>query len=203
MKYISGTVERLTKEKDGMDKNPASWQNQPVTAAMVQAKIDELNAKQKAINDKNLELAVLQKEAHTLSTEGEEMADRVEALAIGIEGSNPDKLLLYGIKTRKPLTRKSAPVSVLHPALLDDTDGVGFIVSVQVDPAADMYEWQKGTGSDPSKTDVIPEMKLFKTTIKTSFVDDDVPKGVRIFYRVRAINSTGEGPWSEAVSKVQ
>lgn len=46
-------------------------------------------------------------------------------------------------------------------------------------------------------------MKNFKTTKKTSFVDDEVPKGVRVFYRVRAANTNGVGPWSEAVSKVQ
>ncbi len=203
MKYIDDVVNRLSKNKDGMDKNSALWQNQPVSTAMVQTAIDNLNAKQKAIDDKNLEIAVLQKEAHTLSAEGSELADRIEALATGIEGNNPDKLLLYGIKTRKPLARKPAPTSILHPALVDDTDGVGFIVSTQADADADLYEWQKGTGSDPSKTDVIPEMKIFKTTIKTSFVDDDVLKGVRLFYRVRAVNAAGAGPWSEAVSRVQ
>ena len=46
-------------------------------------------------------------------------------------------------------------------------------------------------------------MKLYKTTTKTPFVDDDVFKGVRYFYKVRAINAAGEGPWSEAVSRVQ
>jgi hypothetical protein len=40
-------------------------------------------------------------------------------------------------------------------------------------------------------------------TKKTSFVDDDVPKGTRIFYRVRAANTKGVDPWSEAVSMVQ
>jgi hypothetical protein len=38
---------------------------------------------------------------------------------------------------------------------------------------------------------------------KTSFIDDEVAKGIRIFYRVRAANTNGVGPWSEAVSRVQ
>jgi hypothetical protein len=66
-----------------------------------------------------------------------------------------------------------------------------------------MYEWHKGIGSDPAKTDVIPVMTLFKTTKKITFVDDDVVKGQSVFYKVRAVNSTSEGPWSEPVSRVQ
>ena len=87
--------------------------------------------------------------------------------------------------------------------LQDDTDGEGFIVSTQFDANADFYEWQKGFGSSPSDTNTIPELKNFKTTKKTNFVDDEVPKGVRVFYRVRAANTNGVGPWSEAVSRVQ
>lgn len=87
--------------------------------------------------------------------------------------------------------------------LQDDTDGEGFIVSTQFDANADFYEWQKGFGSNPSETKTIPELKNFKTTKKTNFVDDEVPKGVRVFYRVRAANTNGVGPWSEAVSRVQ
>ena len=203
MKYISDTVNRLSKEKDGMDKNAALWQNQPITSAAAGAAIDGLNAKQKALDEKNLELATLQKEAHALSADGEDLADRIEALAVGLEGNNPDRLMLYGIKLRKPVVRKSAPSAMPLASLADDTDGVGFIVSTQADPDADMYEWQKGNGSDPARTDIIPEMKLFKTTVKLSFVDDDVPKGVRVFYKVRAVNAAGVGPWSEPVSRVQ
>ena len=58
-------------------------------------------------------------------------------------------------------------------------------------------------GANASDANTIQNMKNFKTTKKTSFVDDEVPKGVRVFYRVRAANTNGVGPWSEAVSKVQ
>ena len=203
LKYISLTVDRLTKQKNGIDQNAALWQNQPITPAMIQEKIDELNAKQKAIDDKDLEIATLKTQAHALSAEGEKLADRVEALANGLEGNNLEKLLMYGIIPRKILAKKDAPILILHPEIVDDTDGEGFFVSTPVEPLADLYEWQKGIGADPSRTDIIPEMKLFKSTMKSSFVDDDVPKGVRIFYRVRAVNSAGASPWSEAVSRVQ
>jgi len=41
-------------------------------------------------------------------------------------------------------------------------------------------------------------MTLFKTTRKISFVDDDVVKGQRVFYKVRAVNPAGVGPWKRA-----
>lgn len=44
-------------------------------------------------------------------------------------------------------------------------------------------------------------MKNFESTKKTSFVDDEVPKGVRVFYRVRAANTNGVGLWSEPLAK--
>ena len=40
LKYISLTVDRLTKQKNGIDQNAALWQNQPITPAMIQEKID-------------------------------------------------------------------------------------------------------------------------------------------------------------------
>ncbi|MEW5842072.1 MAG: hypothetical protein AB1775_02275 [Bacteroidota bacterium] len=58
-------------------------------------------------------------------------------------------------------------------------------------------------GTNAADANTIPELKNFRTTKKTSFVDDEVPKGVRVFYRVRAANTKGAGPWSKAVSKVQ
>ncbi len=186
-----------------MENNPAIWQNQPYTPITLQEKIDLLDAKEAAVEKLNEQLKALQAEAHTLANECEDYADRVEALAIGLEGNSAEKLVSYGIKLRKPVSKKAVPSKILIPNLQDDTDGIGFIVSTQADPDADNYEWQKGIAADPTKTDVIPELKHFTITAKTSLVDDDVPKGVRVFYRVRAFNRAGQGPWSEAVSRVQ
>jgi len=203
IKYLYDASSRLKNEKRGMESNPTVWQNQPYTPVTLQGKIDLLDAKEAEIEKVNEQLKAMQVEAHALANECEDYADRVEALAIGLEGSSAEKLALYGIKLRKAAVKKSAPSKVLIPSLQDDTDGVGFIVSTQADPDADNYEWHKGIAADATKTDVIPELKYFTITAKTSFVDDDVPKGVRVFYRVRAINRAGQGPWSEAVSRVQ
>lgn len=203
IKYISETSARLKNEKRGIENNPVLWQNQPYTPASIQQRIDLLDAKEAELEKSKEHMATLQAEAHVLSNECEEYADRVESIAIGLEGNSAEKLLPYGIKLRKTLTKKPAPSKNLIPGIQDDTDGIGFILSTPTDPDADNYEWQKGMGTDPTKTDVIPELKYFTITAKTSFVDDDVPKGVRVFYRVRAINRAGQGPWSEAVSRVQ
>ncbi len=203
IKYLSDSSNRLKSLKSGMEKNAAVWENQTDKPDMVQLKIDALASKEREIDDLKTSLSVKQSEAHALSGDAEAYADRIESLAVGLENGNTDKLNEYGIKLRKAISKKPAPTQVLIPIIEDDSDGVGFVVSTQFDANADIYEWQKGSGTDASRTDVVPEMKLFKTTTKTSFVDDDVPKGVRIFYRVRSVNSVGQGPWSQAASKVQ
>jgi len=203
IKYLFDSSNRLKSLKSGMEKNTALWENQPDKPDMVQLKIDALTSKEKEIDDIRTSLSIKQSEAHALSSEAESYADRIESIAIGLENSSVEKLNEYGIKLRKTSTKRPIPSQVLIPVLADDSDGVGFVVSTQTDANADIYEWQKGSGTDASKTDTIPEMKLFKTTTKTFFVDDDIPKGVRMFYRVRAVNSVGQGPWSQAVSRVQ
>jgi hypothetical protein len=203
IKYLADPCTRLTKLKQGMEANPTVWQNQPETPAKVQIKIDLLTVKEKELEDLKELMVTRQAEAHTLSNESEEYADRLESITIGLEGNSVEKLNPYGITLRKTPEKRSAPANVLHPTIVDDTDGIGFIVTTTVDGVADNYEWQKGISTDATKMDLIPEMKFFKMTAKASFVDDDVPKGVRVFYRVRAINRAGQSPWSEVVSRVQ
>lgn len=203
IKYLADAAGRLNAIMKGMLGSPDLWGNQPENAAKVQVKIDLLVAKEKDIEDLKAKMATQQAEAHTLSSECEDYADRLESIIIGLVGNVPEKLIPYGISPRRETTKKSAPSKVLHPALDDNTDGVGFIVSTGADPDAYHYEWEKGLATDPSKTDLIPELKFFRICTKSSFVDDDVPKGVRVFYRVRAVNRAGVGPWSEAVSRVQ
>ncbi len=203
IKYINETVSRLEAEKNGMEKNSSKWQNQSDTPASVQAIIDGLNAKEKEIEGIKNSLSIAQGEAKALQAAAEKVADRIENIAIGLEDGSQDQLNIYGIKLRRERSKRQVPTTVLTPSLADDYDGVGFIVTTTKDPDADYYEWQKGEGESAAVTDKIPALKFFKTTTKVSFVDDEVPKGVRIFYKVRAVNSAGQGPWSEAVSRVQ
>ncbi len=201
--YLTDIVNRLTGFVSGMQKSPELWTKEGETVEAVQAVITDLNTSNKAVEDAKDLLSTAHADARKIQVSATKFADLLENSVIAYEKSDPDKLSRYGISLRKVKTSKPAPTSIIHPSLRDDTDGIGFIVSCNADSNAEQYEWYKGNNSDASKTDIIPEMKLYKTTTKTSFVDDEVLKGVRYFYKVRAINPAGEGPWSEAVSRVQ
>jgi hypothetical protein len=201
--YLSEVKEWLRSLKAGMEKNAAIWSGQTVQVTEVEqmiANIDTVDGEVEAVKQQQ---SIKSSEARELSSNAGKLASKIENLALGFHSGNTEKLLEYNIKQKKAATPKPVPTKALIPRLEDDTDGEGFIVSTQVDPNADYYEWQKGTGTNPADAGTIPELKNFKTTKKTNFVDDEVPKGVRVFYRVRAANSNGNGPWSEAVSKVQ
>jgi hypothetical protein len=186
-----------------MINNPANWTAQTVELTEVDGVLSRIEAKDAEVETAKQTLSLKTSEARSLSGEATRLADKIENIALGIYSGSTEKLIEYGIKKRKAAEPKPAPTRPLIPTLTDDTDGEGFIVSTQTDPNADYYEWQKGYGTSAADDKTVPELKNFKTTKKTNFVDDEVPKGIRVFYRVRAANSNGVGPWSEAVSRVQ
>lgn len=201
--YLGEEKDRLRSLKTGMEKNAAIWTSQTVQVSEVEQMLANLDAKDAEVEAVKHQQTLKSAEARELSKNAGKLSDKIENLAFGFHSGNEEKLVQYGIKQKKPKEPKPAPTKTLIPGLEDDTDGEGFIVSTQFDPNADFYEWQKGYGTNPADANTIPELKNFKTTKKTNFVDDEVPKGVRVFYRVRAANTNGVGPWSEAVSKVQ
>ncbi len=203
LKYLSDERERLLKLKSGMENNSNRWTGQTITPAAVQAKADELDKVGKEVDDLQRLISLKLSEARNLTKSAKRQADSITYIAIGLEDGDPAKLGGYGINLRKEKITKPVPSAAHNIEITDDTDKEGFNVSTNSDPDASIYEWQKGIAADPSRIDAIPEMEYFKATKKSTFVDDDVVKGVRYFYRVRATNSSGVGPWSEAVSKVQ
>ena len=200
---MDSVINRLNSLKSGMESNTALWNGLPETVAAVQAKIDELISKEKDMNDAQTKWKILINESHSLSDSAEKYADKLEALATGLHNETPQKLSEYNVAQRKKGTVIPKPTKVIIPTIEDDTDGVGFIVSTQPDSDASNYQWFKGSGDDPKNVNLIPEMHPFKVTSKTTFVDDEVEKGVRYFYKVQAFNSHGTGTMSEAVSRIQ
>lgn len=201
--YLSEVKDWLTTLLAGMKKFAAKWTDQTVPVSEVEQMIAKINSADSELEDAKKQLTIKQTAAREVSAEASKLAGRIENFALGFHSANSSELLEYNIKEKKAKEPKPAPAKTLIPILEDDTDGEGFIVSTQTDPNADYYEWQKGTGTNAADANTIPELKNFKTTKKTSFVDDEVSKGVRTFYRVRAANTNGVGPWSEAVSRVQ
>ncbi len=201
IKYIAEISSKFKGLKNGMEKNPIVWKNQTDTPEKMQEKIDILDSIEKEIESMKEQLTIKQIEAHKLCSEFDEYAIRVTSIAIGLEGNNQLRLMPYGIKLRKPAVKKSIPTTILHVSISDDSEGSGYLITTQYDKSADLFEWQKGVATDSTKPNIIPEMKFFKKTTKTSFVDNDVKNGVKYFYRVRSVNAAGEGPWSEEVSR--
>jgi hypothetical protein len=201
--YLSQERERLGSAKSGMEKNSAIWTPQSVQITDVEQMITRIDAKDAEVETAKQLLSLRQSEARELSGEACKLADKVDNLARGFHSGAEEKLIEYGIRQKKSAMPKKIPSDKLIITIEDDTDGEGFILIARYDSSADYYEWQKGYGTNAADDKTIPELKNFKTTKKTSFVDDEVPKGVRVFYKVRAANTNGAGPWSEAVSKVQ
>jgi len=203
MKYLTDLVIWLREFMSGIVKNASLWAAENITEAAIQQKIDAMNAKETEVAEAKRQYSTKLMEARALQDETSLYATKLENFAYAFHAGTPEKLAEYGLQPRKGPKSRNVPVQKPVVTLEDDTDGVGFIVSTIKDFDATMYEWYKGVAVDAGKTDVIPAMTLFKTTQKISFVDDDVVKGQRVFYKARAVNPAGVGPWSEPVSKVQ
>ena len=88
-------------------------------------------------------------------------------------------------------------------SIVDDSDGEGFVVTWLSVPEADHYEIEKGVAAAITDMVLAPPFPFLKSTSKITITDDDVEKGRRYFYRVRAVNAAGTGEWSEPVNRVQ
>jgi hypothetical protein len=202
--YIQEAELRLKALLSGINANAADWTGQPVTAAQVSGMLSDLD---KADTDVDKALHDLQEHrdnARKTATDANRLAGQIENLVQGIYASNPVKMVEYGVKERKSPQVRPVPGKATIKSIADDADGEGFVLERTSAADADNYEWQKATGTDPAVTN-IDESKFahYKTTKKVKFVDDDVKRGTRYFYRVRAVNASGNGPWSEAVSALQ
>lgn len=202
--YIQKEIKRLKALKTGIHNNAGVWTNAPITEADIDAQITTLEKAEKSITDAANKLSENQNLAHGVADKTKVVSNQAENLAFGFHALDAEKLVEYGIKPRKTAQAKPVPGKAVISSIADDTDGEGFILQRQTTADADTYEWQKAAGTEPAVTN-IDESKYthYKTTKKEKFVDDDVKKGVRYFYRTRGINATGSGAWSEGVSRVQ
>jgi hypothetical protein len=203
-KYIADTLEKLNAFIQGMKANPNDWTNEPVKLADVVAESDDLTTKSNTIDSAEATLKVVRHQGSLQNSEAKKLYSQCETFAYAIYADNTEKLADYGIKPRKEPTKVPQPSEVLAVVIEDDIDAEGFVIGIKArDKVAESYEWQKGQGIDPKDTSLTPQLFYLKTTSKISFIDDNVNKGIRYFYRVRAMNRSGYGPWSEAASRVQ
>lgn len=204
IKYISALVSQLKSRKNGIIKNNPLWAAMPVSAATIDPIIAELEAIEEKIADAEAALQQLRNHARNLVASKETDLTQIDNLAYGIHATDPAKLADYGIIARKTGAQKPVPQKGMVKVIIDDFDGEGFILERDSLANADNYEWQKAAGMDASVTNIDEsQFGHFKISRKKTFVDDDVKKGVRYFYRFRGFNPAGNGPWSEPVSRVQ
>ena len=209
LKYLQTVKDRLTGLKAGITNNAAAWTGQPNTPATVQADINLLDTADSEIEALKDQLSQKQTAAQVLAASKNDAAVIIEKRAIAIHATAPDKLVEYDIAV--PSGQRAArtlPIKAVITSVTDDDDGIGFKIAMQsqVD-IVDFWEIQRGqivAAVDTTAATVLqPPYPFLKSTKKLLFVDDDVEAGVRYFYRVCGVNSTGAGAWSEPVSRVQ
>ncbi len=203
MKYLLNARGELVKLKDGLTTNQTKWTGQAETPLTIQAIITAIDGKEAELNALEYQLTIKLGECRDLKKSSQLVIDTITSKAIGFHKEHPAELQSYGIPVPTPREKKPVPSAHLVPYLKDDDDGVGYKVSTQVDPNCDVYEWERGIATDPSDVNTVPTMAFYKQTTKTNFLDDNVDKGVRYFYRVRATNATGNGPWSATANRIQ
>jgi len=205
--YLEKVIKRLKALKAGIVANLASWTGQADTPASVQAHIDALEQIDAEISSLENQLSQKRQAAKQLAAQKTAAADATEKRANGIHASATNKLPEYGIDDPAAVAAAKAnrtiPGKGHIKSIIDDYDGIGFIVELSKIPDAEGYEVERGIGGNPADVNTIPDFKHLKTTTKLKFVDDEVDKGVRHFYRFRAFNNKGTGEWSEPVSRVQ
>jgi hypothetical protein len=204
-KYITDLVSDFLNRKSGIEKNANMWQGIPViNKEEIDASVAELKLLEKQIDESIEATQQLRAKARILVEEKKKAVVKIDNFAYGLHNDDATQLLSYGITLKRSATTKSVPTKGVVKSIIDDYDGEGFILERETIQDADNYEWQKAKGDDASVTN-IDESKFthFKVSRLRSFVDDEVKKGVRYFYRFRAFNTTGHGAWSEPVSRVQ
>jgi len=203
LKYIQKTIDSLKGISSGIKKNPEKWASLPVNATEFDEAALTLEKADAEINSAEQVLEQKREAARKLVDLYTPKLRQAANLAIGIHSGEEIKLSEYGLSVRRESVSHSIPTKSIILGISDESDGIGFIISIATQPEADHYEIERGVAPNVNELVLQPPFPLYKTTLKTAFVDDDVKKGVRYFYRVRAINSAGSGEWSESVNRVQ
>lgn len=208
LNYVTAIINRLKALKTGITTNAAAWVGQADTPATTQAHIDALETADAEIvaleNQVSQKRTALKAVTHSKS----DVADAIELRAKGIHANASSKWIDYGLtdpnnaadagRVARPLSNKG-----IIKTVIDDYDGIGFIVEWEKLADAETYEVERGEAANSTDVNTIPAFKHLVSIRKIKYTDDEVEKGKRYFYRMRGINARGAGEWSEPVSRVQ
>ena len=204
LQYLTKIREFFTKFKNGLTNNAPDWAGEPETIAVMQAHIDDIDSADTAVSDAEINLSQKRTAARVVRDAKQEVIKTLNNRVKGIYSDTVIKWPEFGVHV--PVTDapgRTAPTYQHNVNIIDDTDGQGFILSIQTDDLADYFEWEKGQSTNPSDVNTIPALSAWRTNSKLTLVDDEVGAGKRYWYRVRSVNNHGVGPWSEAASRVQ
>ncbi len=208
-KYIEDQIAELKKRKNGIVKNADKWVNMPIKDVIIDAMIKTLGDLGKSIEDSVQELQQRRDLAHKEIENQKKTLDQIDNFAYALHADSSEKLNEYGLSAQAQKgggggsKRLPIPAKVVIESITDDDDGVGFIVRLGSIDDVEHFEVQRGQSEDPKALVLPPPYPFLRTVKKLKFTDDDIEKGQRYFYRVRAINRSGAGEWSEALSRVQ
>jgi hypothetical protein len=203
VKYMSNLIADFRDRLAGMKENNAQWDSQSIKEVDVEEIILNLENVEKEIDAAKITLQRKRAEGRKLVAKYAVQLDKIDCLAEGMHIEEKVKLSVYGISTRKSRSTQKNPDKVFITDIIDNVDGVGYIISFKKIKNADRYEIERGIASNPDDIILETPYPFYKTTTKVKVVDTHIEKGKRYFYRVRAINSAGSGEWSEPVSRIQ
>ena len=202
-KNIQELINELKDLKKGIHKYNTQWAGVPVTEAMIDAAIASLEAKGNAIDSAKALVSQTQLEGRIAVELYIVLADQATTLAEGIHINEQGKLADYNLAITTGKKAKNIPAKAVIESLTDDSDGVGFVVKCQVLDEVIGFEIEKSDPVDSTLLVLAPPYKHLRNITKLIYVDDEVEKGKRYFYRIRGYNRRGYGEWSEPVSRVQ
>lgn len=204
LKYIQVIYDDLEKVKIGIRDNSGAWVGQTESEATVDADMTELQNKDEEITSIKQLLANKQLEARQLAAAKQLRLEVLYNTVKVVHQNDKTKWIQYGIVEDTTPTPRNRPTQELNLSISTDLDGQGSLLKIlNPDSLADSYLWEKGIGTNPEETVFTGQWQSLIQTSKSTVVDDDVIPGKRYFYRVRAFNRRGYGPWSDTVNRVE
>jgi hypothetical protein len=202
-KNIQEAINELQDLKKGVHAHNTQWASLPVTEKIIDDAIADLQAKGKAIEDAEIALTQTRLAGRIAVETAHNLAEQTTTLAEGIHKNEQGKLAEYNISLNTGRKAKTIPTKAIIESIIDDYDGVGFIIKIQSLDQAEGFEIEKSKPQDSNLLVLAPPYTHLKNVTKLAYTDDEVEKGKRYFYRVRGYNRRGYGEWSEPVSRVQ
>jgi hypothetical protein len=203
-KYLQNEINRLKSLRTGIAGNQDKWNGMPISTAQIDASLQVLLTSADEMANADTALKKLQAKIHDTVSVQAQVANQVENLAKGIHANELEKLLDYGIVGKKEATPVAIPAKAFISSIVDDTDGEGFVLTIQSLANATDFEVWRGTSANPDALSLeTDQFSFLAVTKKLTYTDDNILKGKRYFYRLRGFNRNGKGEWSAMVSRVQ